>query len=131
MQEAERRTPYRIPLPADPEASRNNLDQVFASAQQDVALRFSSKVLVILEKAQFTDAQTEFQDEVSSGAVSNGRVEDVRGHPALVIDPDTDKLGTNPGSVQFLMDGISITVYSPELSGERLRELAASVDYDN
>jgi hypothetical protein len=129
--EAERKAKYKIPLPSDSEANRSNLDKVFASEGHDVALRFSSDVLLILEPAQFTDARAEFESLVSSGALPNGRVEDVRGHPALVVDPGTDKLGTNPGSVQFLWNGISITVYAADFSGERIKDIAASIGYEN
>lgn len=127
LSEARRRIPYEISLPAHARANSDNLRQVFVSPQRHVALRFSSDVLIILQRPDFHDPAAEFAGLIASGSVKNGRLDEVRGAVALVMEPDTDVLGTNPGSLQFVRNGVSFTLYAAEMSGFDLKEIAESI----
>lgn len=126
LEEARRRTPYEIPLPAHSAANSENLRQVFISPAAHVAQVFQTDILIILQRPDFADPAAEFAGLVASGSV-NGRVETIQGEPALVIDPDSDSVRANPASIQFVWRGISVTLYADHLTAEQLKEVAETV----
>lgn len=128
LSQARQKIPYHVSLPHHDSANPDNLDAVFISPANHAAERFTSDVLIILQRADFTDPASEFAGLIASGSVTNGRLDTVRGHPALIMEPNTDATGTNPGSLQFVVNDISITVYGRNLSGARLKEIAETIE---
>jgi hypothetical protein len=119
--------PFPVSLPSHPLANSGNLEEVFISPQHHVALVFSSNVLIILQEPDFDNGATELADLVSSGSVKNGRIDEVQGQPALVIEPDSDAARRNPGSLQFVRNGVSRTLYGEHLTGTRLKQIAETM----
>lgn len=48
----------------------------------------------------------------------------VQGVPALAVEPKTDQLSTNPGSIRFELRGISVVVSGRDMAVERLLSIA-------
>ena len=126
-EEAQGRTPYRIPTPSHSSANRQNLRSYFTDDRDRVAMTFSSGVLVKVARSTIADPEAEFRGLIESGSLPNGRIEYVHGHPALVTEPGTDLVGQNPASLQVILDGISVTIYHPDMTGDDLLELARSI----
>ncbi len=130
LPEARRKVPYEIKLPSHDLANEDILKDLWVSRAKDaqVAQRFSTDVLIVLGRPDFEDPLTEFTGLISSGSAKNGRLDTVRDHPALVMEPDTDALAQNPASLQFVLDGVSITLYAAELTGIELKEIAETIE---
>lgn len=128
-EEAERSANYRIPLPSHPDASESNLTQSFVvpNRARRAAVTFDSGILIVFYPPDVSDPGAEFAGLIANGSVPNGRIETVQGRPALAIEPDTDDLGTNAGSLQFVLDGISVTLYGQDVPVERLKEIAETI----
>jgi len=120
--------PYDIPMPHSEAASADILSETWISPSNHVALVFSTDVLIIMQTPDFDNAAVEFTQLIASGSVKNGRIDLVQNDlPALIMEPDTDVDGSNPGSLQFVRNGVSITVYARSLDGDSLKEIANSI----
>lgn len=66
---------------------------------------------------------------IASGSVKNGYLTSVHGHTALVMEPDSDIDGSSPGSLQFVLKGVSITLLGDGASGDHLKEIAETIQF--
>jgi hypothetical protein len=119
--------PFEIPLPHHDLANPDNLATTWISTNNHVALRFATDVLIIMQTPDFENAAVEFAELIASGSVKNGRLDLVGAQTALVMEPDTDVDGENPGSLQFVRDGVSITLYGRDLEGSALKAIAETL----
>jgi hypothetical protein len=119
--------PFEIALPDHRLANRDTLVATWISPNNHVALRFSTDVLIVMQLPDFDNAALEFGQLIASGSVKNGRLDIVQNETALVMEPDSDVDGSNPGSLQFVRNGVSITVYGRDLTGTILKEIANTI----
>lgn len=127
MEEARSGTPFEIAMPSTEQASADNLAQTWISPNDQVALRFLSDVLITMQIPDFDNAEAEFTELIASGSVKNGHLDVVQNGAALIMDPNTDVDKSNPGSLQFVRDGVSITIYGADLDSESLKDIANSI----
>lgn len=125
---ARSQTEYPVPIPDHSKARRQNA-RFFIDPYERVAEVFPSDVLMKMRIPQFADPEQEFRGLIESGSLPNGRIEYVRGMPALVVDAKTDQLQQNPASVQFVFRGVSITIYHPTMSTDELLEIAQTAHF--
>jgi len=129
-------------LPQDARARRETIDRVWVSDPalvlkwSQAAITFESGLVIVEERPQFPDARAEFEGLVAESLPGiDARVAEVGGIPALVIEPKSDAVGANPGSVQIvvgdaspgLIDGTSVTIYGEDVSGAELMQVLATL----
>jgi hypothetical protein len=129
-------------LPTDARADRNSVDKIWStdpslgSNWPQTAITFESGLVIVEERPQFPDAQSEFEGLIAESLRGvDARVAEVAGIAALVIEPNSDANGENPGSVQVVvgdsspnaLDGTSVTIYGDGVSGTDLMEVLATL----
>jgi len=118
--EANQRVPWSLLVPTDEAA---NLDGLLVVWQTDVTpeveLVFESGIRVYELPSQMDDPATTFKNAIAEGFA--GEVRTVRGHPALVSVPHVDDAGNQTNSVDFVEDGIDITIIGDTIPEELVR----------
>ena len=122
-------TPYYVAEPHDPAANDENTLQRYTDLRDRVAITFETGLLLRLERSQISDPAAEFAGLIANGSVPRGsRVVLIKDKlPALVIEPRTDFIEQNPASLQVIWNGISITLYHQDMSGDELVRIAESL----
>ncbi len=127
LAEAQARVPYKIPLPEAAEiqkvwASPTAVDQ----ADRSVAVRFSDGLLLVAHPM----AQPPDWDSIIATAPLFKKIT-VDGNPGIGVTPGTTevrgKAHPYPGSVEWWVDGLDLTLYSESMSLETLLDLAESL----
>ncbi len=135
---AERMLGYTIMLPSDPLASNGSMEALWITPERDGILeaQYLSGIKVDLTNAPPPDPRAHFEGLAEQLGEGIATVQIVLGQPALVIeqnvpngcDPTQPDCTTqdNPGSVEFVLGGVTITIYG-HYSGEELLRVASSV----
>lgn len=126
-EEADRELSYPVRLPNDADARRDDSTHFYVVSGEDrAAVLFSSEVVMRFDPADFDDPEKEFRALVES-APGNARYALVNDRPAFIIEPNTDDFKSNPGSLQMVVDGISIRLFAYDKSGDELIRIAESI----
>jgi hypothetical protein len=135
IDEAQESVSFSMSIPSDALANSDNIEGVWASEKQ-VALAFTTGIVIIEESPQFPDSLVEFQglmaDSLSGVKAS---IDYVGKYPALLIEANSDITSANPSSLQFVAgdvsldekDGVSITIYGKDISTVDLLDIATTL----
>jgi hypothetical protein len=127
--EAQRRISYPIPMPEGLEPKQvwvHTYNLAPSLSEQSVAVEFNVDLLLIIhEGAKPPDWERTLIAVPELGKVS------VNGNVGVGTDPGFTKYGGNeypyPGSVQWWVNGLSITLYSDTMSLEELLKIAETI----
>ncbi|MGH7868647.1 MAG: hypothetical protein ACREP9_13715, partial [Candidatus Dormibacteraceae bacterium] len=120
---------FPVLLPNAAPASQSNLTQVWVDHEQhQVALVYSrGKLTVMMWPATYTDPTREFRTFIAENHATAAIVRMNR-QPALVIQPHTDTLHSNPAWVEFERNGIDINIVSSSYGTDALLAVADSMN---
>jgi hypothetical protein len=108
MSSAESRVPFTLLEPHSDLASEANMSAVWSCAGDSVAMEYASGVAIYMMPNEFKDAEAVFQR--MAALYPEFAVGKVRGHVASLIDPAKSTNGTASGGVDFIENGVRITV---------------------
>jgi hypothetical protein len=106
--EAESWTSYSLLAPHDELANETNVTGVWICRAQEVAVEYTSGVTLYMGPNTLRDAEAVFRRMAQ--LYPEFSVGKVRGHAANLIDPAKSTNGTAKGGVDFIEDGIRVTV---------------------
>jgi len=125
--QAQARISYTIPLPEAVEIKKVWVSvNAAGSSEQSVAIQFSGDLLLITHKM----AKPPNWDGIIASAPELKKI-NVNGNTGIGADPGSTVSGEkeyfHPGSVQWWVDGLNMTLYSDNLSLEDLLKVAQNV----
>lgn len=103
------------------------LASTWVSANREEVLEvYESGLTVLTENPEIgTDPLKYYEAVVAEAARPSVYLTEVNGVPALAVEPNTDKLGTNPGLVRFQFRGFSVVVSGRGMSVTYLSGVAS------
>jgi hypothetical protein len=130
LAEAEQASKKPLLLPDTPLANGQVLSEVWSQpifGEFAFVYERDGKRLVVDEyEATSPNPAGAFEEEAALG-VADSRIGGVNGRPALITEPRTDNVKSNPADVRFVLHGMEVNVFSDDYSTEQLIALAKSV----
>lgn len=107
---------------------REVLSSIWVSEQGDVLEVYASGLTVLTEPSELGPNPEKYYDAlVLEASRSSVFVTSVNGIPALAVEPNTDKLESNPGLVRFAHGDLSIVVSGKDMSTNYLLGVAGGL----
>lgn len=121
-----------VPLPSLPNASAANVGQVWwqvASDAHRLAVSFPAAGFDVIYSTPvgYSDPAGNYGNYVQTSPAGLATVVSVDGTPALSINQGADALGTNPGSVEYVIGDVKVVVLG-DLPASSLEAAAVSID---
>lgn len=86
---------------------------------------YVSGLTVVTEKSELgADPAKYYEAVIAEANRPSVYLTDVNGVPALAVEPDTDKLGTNPGLIRFAFNGPSVVLTGEDMPVKYLLQVA-------
>lgn len=90
---------------------------------------YESGLTIVSEEPEIgSDPLKYYEAVVADANRSSVYITEINGVPALAVEPNTDKLGSNPGLIRFASHGMSVIVSGKDLSVEYLIRIAEQLE---
>jgi hypothetical protein len=127
LDEARAKPGFEILIPDHQEANGSTIDEVWYSESDNmVGVIFASGIVQYWQPTPYGDAHQGFEERISEGG-ADMRLIQVRGHEALIIEPDTDVEKANPAWLDFVEEGVLVSLWSYDHTAEDLIAVAESM----